>query len=328
VRNTCLASAFLVAALQGQQVLHGRDFLPPERTSEYGWDFAAMRSVGVWPEIERSPLQATLASIEQRGLRLAAVDRCLVCITVPRSVPNAESKQIQIIEGNAPLQLPTLPVPMIAEKIGEYTGQTPGHTIGPNPDPMVFIAVRPDLMVQGHRSLLEPPLTGKQSKAPAAPDLMSLLSGRGRNLIWLVYDLGDEGYRTSVLSPALAKAVWPEGDEPRFLMLRLCAIGDDKDPRLQVEAVLRHAKVGEGIAVSEAAVKQWLASLPKDELLGSLGKDWEQVVVTREHADLVARLQLGPPKDAAARIALLAHAMLPSEVRRPLAPPPDAGKKD
>jgi hypothetical protein len=212
-------------------------------------------------------------------------------------------------------------------KVGSHTGKTP-RAVGQNDDPLIFVLVRPELMVAGNQSLLEPPLTGKARTTQPAADLMSLLSGRGRNLIWFVFELDDEGFRKMVLPPVLAKAAWPEGDEPRFLMLRLCTVDDDKDAGLQVEGVLRHAKAGEGVAASEAAMKKWLATLPEHPHVGSLGRQWEQVVVSRERADLTARWRLGAPKDAAATIAVLAYAMLPVETRRPLKPAEDAGRKE
>jgi hypothetical protein len=102
---------------------------------------------------------------------------------------------------------------------------------------------------------------------------------------------------------------WPEDDMPQLLGARLLATGDEDDPHLTVEAVLRHQKAGDGIKVTEALSDGLLEKFRANPQMRLLRPLLKKVVKEVDGTDLVLRLDLGRVRNAVGHLATLALPM-------------------
>jgi hypothetical protein len=110
----------------------------------------------------------------------------------------------------------------------------------------------------------------------------------------------------SVLREELADIEWPPGDAPTAAFGRAFASGNEDDPHLVVEFVLRHDIAGEGLAITERAVQagiEQLTKLPQARLFRPL---LEQIANERRGTDATWRLDVGRARDAAGVVVMLA----------------------
>jgi hypothetical protein len=238
-------------------------------------------------------------------------------------------KTLFLFEGNAPLGLP----PTIngndrwqQERIGRH--DCVGAEAGP--DPEVIVRPGPELRVVGSRALVEPALLGKPANGLPKADLMSLLSGRGDNLAYLVVALSTPTLRRHVQLDLLQKTEWPADDQPTYMMIRLQATGDADDPHLRIEAVLRHQLGKHGLAVSDKAVRDWLAASKGAGAAPALKRVWDGVTIEANGIDLVASTDLGRARNAVGTLAqLVAPIFRTSTVREDAveAPPKQPGRE-
>lgn len=319
------------AVAMAQQPPTAQAFLPEGHENILWADLAKLRARGIWEDIEASVLKLAFAEIEKEvGFALADLDRATMVAELPTGGMAAERRRIVIFEGHAPL-----PIPDRITRAG-YEQETVGtHSVHRHGDDstQVFVQVRPELQVMGHEDLIVPVLSGARAGGQPAADVLSLLSGRGVNLAGAVLSLADPSMRRRVLSSVFADVKWPHGDEPTFLLLRLCAVGSDDDPHVEAHIVLRHRQPGGGLAVTEAVVEALLPKLKKEGALVSVRPLWPRLQKRCDHGDLCLSLDLGRTREAIGHLATLVGTYLiarPSEVQAvqaAAAPVPEPPKK-
>jgi hypothetical protein len=307
VRAAGLA-ALLALPLAAQTKLTGKSFLPPDYTNVVSVDLAAMRALGIWDDIEASVLKVAFKAMEKElGWPLANLDRITAVAVVnadaaDMAVIGRDLRQVFVLEGNAPLALsPATQQHGAQETIGEYQVR-----VRHGSDQSVYVNPRPELQVWGSRGLIAPVLEGTPSNGQPAADLMSLLSGRGDTFAYFVFDTRSVPFRQRFVVGFLGEAGWPDDDFPQFLSVRVRAIGKKDDPRLQVDAVLRHAKAGAGLQATEKAVKAWLTKSAADPRFAAMKSLWSKVEVKMQAGDLVVGLDLGRSRDAVGALTALA----------------------
>lgn len=334
VAISLLATLFAAAPLAAQPPLTAKSFLPVDYETTLFADLKLMRDRGIWDELDHSVLSIALRQMEKEsGMSMDALDRVRAVIVHPPANQDVEEsfdfKTLFLFEGNAPLGLP----PTIngnssyrQDRIGEYDCVL--HGDGPHTEVLVRPTV--DLRVVGSRELIEPALTGKPPKGLPKPDLMSLLSGRGDNLAYVVVAVSTPTLRRHVQLDLLQTTEWPATDQPTYLMFRLQATGSADDPHLRIEAVLRHQVGKEGLAISEKAMRGWLAAVKASVKVPALKPVWDGIVIEQSGIDLVAHADLGRARTAigtlAQLIAPIFHTTSVSEERVEVPPPPPPPK--
>lgn len=331
-------TGLLVATLPAQEPIPAEAFLPPDYRTLYLIDLAAMRERGIWDELDSSILSAALKGLEREaGFPLDHLDRLRASLVVPedwdkRSPP----PHVLVLEGHEQLDLPESV--RNNERWQQETIAGFAVRIRMSGDrEEVIVQPRSGLRIEGARSLVEPVLMGRRTKSQPAADVLSLLSGRGDNLACLVFDTSAAAARDTILGRLFPDTEWPEGDGPTFLMLRLRALGEADDPRLELEGVLRHAKGDAGLGVSEAAAKRWLEGLAGHPQYGAVKQVWRRIQLQAKGSDLVAKLDLGRARDGLGTLATLLAPLFPAPRAEvpvgeakpvvPVAPPKDPGKQ-
>lgn len=282
--------------------LTGKSFLPAEHRTLVAVDLKGLRDRGVMEAIEDSLLGSVLPRLEQQaGFPLANLDRLWAYADIDGE---RTSRNLYVFEGNAALQPPPLRPGQQVEhrEVGRYRVDCSQDARGE-----LWIAQpRPELLVVGHPAFVEGPLLGKPSNGLPAADVLSLLSGRGDNLIYGVIDIGQSDFlRQVTLGRLLQVETWPQDDLPLFLMARARTIGDADDPHLEVELVVRFATGKAGVEQGAAAMRQLFVRLQEDKQLGALKKLWQSVEVTVDGRDLAAKKDLGRLRDSVGTLAVL-----------------------
>ncbi len=336
--HTVLVSAVLVVALPAQAPLAAKAFFPNDYRHIAFVDLAAMRTRGIWEELEGSVLKLMFSQIEKEaGFALRALDRVTMVgdLREGASDDRREGTQVRVLEGNAPLGVPESVQQLWSkETLGTY--EVRRRSRGSSDE--LFVSPRPEVQVYGSMRLVEPPLLGKPSAGTPCPDVMSLLSGRNDQLAYGVFDVSGELLQKNVLAKLFPDTTWPAGEAPSFMCLRLLATGDADDPHLSVEAVLRHGKEGPGMDASSKAFDELLARLVAMPQLRSLKPVWKRVEAKRHGADLIYVTDLGRVRDAVGHVAMLGGLLFgtaveatPTAAPAPAAPvapaPPVAPKK-
>lgn len=290
----------LAAPSLAQATLPARAFLPDEHRNVVCADLATMRARGVWDELETSALKLVFTAMERElGFALGSLDRVTSVFDVGAGGMVGQGVRVTVFEGNRPLDVPeSVAVLWTLERTGDIEIRRRGAD--------VFVRPRPEIQVEGHEQLVQPVLEGKPHGGVPCPDVLSLLSGRGDQLAWMVVDLSAPQLAERVLDPLFPGVEWPERDQPQFLCLRLVATGDVDDPRLGIEAVLRHNGSGDGLKTSvEAAVallERWRA-MPQLRAVRPL---LQRVRQRTDAGDLVLSLDLGRARDGVGPLATLA----------------------
>lgn len=301
-----------LVALPAQQPLTAKSFLPADYDSVASADMKRLRDTGIWEELEHSLLGVAFRQMEKEsGFTMDALDRITVVLTHPAAEDRAAGsnfRPLYLFEGNASLGWP----PTIngndryqKEKIGGFDCFT--TDMGPYSE--VMVRPTPSLRIVGHPDLVTPVLNGKPSHGMAKPDLMSLLSGRGDNLAYIVAAIGTKELRHDIQINLIQQTDWPEDDQPTYLMMRVLATGDADDPHLQIEAVIRHQRGKQGLEISDKAVRALIASQRKEAKVPAMQAVWDKVAVEHSGIDLVARIDLGRARNAIGTLAQLVAPM-------------------
>jgi hypothetical protein len=299
-----LLGGLLAAQTTTAPALTGKQFLPDGYRMVMHADLATMRTSGVWDEVEASAMKLVMRNMEREaGFPLAALDRVTLAVA---DVPVDDAARghfpehsVLVHEGNAPLAFgDRVARNWEAAKVGGFDVFRRGDTIA--------VAARPELQVQGHASLVEPVLAGKARGGMPCPDILSLLSARERRLAYAAFDLTHASLPPNPLRDAFPDANWPEGQQPTFLLLCLRTVGDADDPHLGIDAVLRHATEGDGLAVSEQAMKATLERLQAMPQMRAVAPVLKKAVIRRDRTDVVASLDAGRVRDAIGHAAMLA----------------------
>jgi hypothetical protein len=294
--TTALAPAQQPAQPQQPQPLTAESFMPESPQGEVLVDFARMREHDVWEAVESSLLKAPLRQLEKEaGCKLAGLDR--MCMWIRYVEGDAHPHRITMLTGQVALPPSMQGEFWSVEKVGDH--ELRAHKYGEQ------VCVCTDrLLATGNRELIEPALRGETRGGRPGPDLMSLLSGRATGLLHVYADLlaakgshADFGF--------LGQIDYPEDDPATHMLLRVVTTGVDSEQQLALEATVRHRKGDAGLRATEAAGREWLAQLQKHPQLGALKRLWSAVVVEAKGTDLVARLDLGPPREAVGTLAML-----------------------
>ncbi len=330
MRRSCLALSFALSAVVAQQPVPAKAFLLDDFKNVVFADLAALRERGIWADLEISVLKVVFEQMQKEiGFPLLALDRVTMVADFGAEGEQAEGMQrnvreVLVFEGNRPLGIPD----SIAR--GRWTQGTVGkfEVRRREPGGETFVQPRPELQVRGASSVIEPVLDGKPHAGLPCADVMSLLSGRGDNLVYFSFDVANALLRNSALGVLFPGTEWPEGDAPTFLFCRVRATGVADDPHLEVEAVLRHQKEGEGIAVSDAAVDAWIERMKKEPTMRAVRPLFQRLEKRHDRGDLCLRVDLGRTREAVGHLATLAMPILAPRAAQQAqavgAPPPPA----
>lgn len=299
------AVAACAAVAAAQEPFNARAWLPNDYQNVVHVDLEALRDREIWDELDTGVMKMALRALEtEAGFALDHLDR-LTMIAMPPLLGGMEARvrELIVFEGNAALGVPD----KVARNnswsmttIGEYDVRRRERY-----GDQVFFRPRPEVQIQGSTDLLRPMLEGKPSAGMPCPDIMSLMSKGGDELLYLVLHLNDPLMKRNVERKLFPDVEWPPGDELQYLMVRLRATGDADDPHLEAEAVLRHGRVGAGLTVTAAAVDAFLeriAAEPRFRIAAPIFKD---VRCETDRTDYVLRLDLGRVRVAAGRLAML-----------------------
>lgn len=300
-----IASILIAATAAAQASVPPQRFLPSDYKNAVHVDLKAMRDLGIWEDLEASVLKMAFTQIEKEcGFPLAHLDR-LTMVADPGE-PGGEASRMQelmVLEGNAELGQPgdVTGGGWQAEQVGSFAVR---RRDGFREE--LFLQPRPTLQVRGTAEPLAALLADDAHRGLPSADVMSLTSGKGVKLAWFVFDVTHPMLQQAVLGKLLPGADWPADGAPTFLCVRVVATGEDDDPQIAVEATLRHAKAGEGVAVSDKAAKGFLTQLADDPRMRMVKPLLQKVGQRTEGADLLLRLDLGRARNAVGQLATLA----------------------
>ncbi|HEX5051227.1 MAG TPA: hypothetical protein VFZ65_05610 [Planctomycetota bacterium] len=311
-----------LTALPAQQPFRISDYLPNDYRCMMRVDLKAMRDQGIWDDFESGAMKMMIGSLEREaGFPLASLDRVMQIATfAPDAAPRQDPDRLVTLEGNAPLERRNDPN-YTSEKIG-------GHDVLVHAQSQwLCFQPRPEVRIEGARVLLEPVLAGKPNAGAPCADILSLQSTRKHNLIEFAFDLTVPMLREESLGKLFAGVEWPDGQAPRFLYGCVHALGEADDPHFGVQIVVRHLTAGDGLAATEKALDGLLAKVaaePKLRMVHDLLAGLER---SRDHGDLILKVDLGRTRDAAGKLAMAMMAMTTTrteEVKVMVAPPPPA----
>lgn len=300
----CLVTfTFCLAVAYGQQAPTALGFCFPDYDNVVDVDLKQLRESGVWDDLGASALKLALGRFDdEMGFRLEHADRLLAVVRVlpkdeDRSRPGHED--VVLFEGNRELPWPKESHETHETQIGA------GLLRGYSENSSRVSGRIGKLALVGHRSAIEPVLQGKPHNGMPCADVMSLQSDRRGLLAFGAFRLAPETPPNEALQQALPDVEWPADDQPTFVAFRLRIKGDELDPRLDLEMVLRHAKVGDGLGLSEHAVDAALArvaAMPQVRMFAPLLKKVER---TRSGTDAMWRVDLGRSREAAGTVGTL-----------------------
>ncbi|MEQ1633803.1 MAG: hypothetical protein ABL997_15590 [Planctomycetota bacterium] len=300
-----VALSSLVVSLVAQEALDPRQFLFRDYKTVAFLDMALLRETELWEGFENSVFAAFLGLAEREmGFPFAALDRATV-VARPRAkpAPDGSPEQILVLEGNAPLD----PAAQLVEDRGyevRRIGSYPVYVRGEFAQDCLLWP-RPEVRVSGEHESLEPLLVGKAQPGLPAPDVLSLLAGKQKWIAYMVGELHATAPGREVLNTFLPKVVWPSGDEPTFLCIKLWTDGDPLDAHLQCDITMRHATNGEGVLATEVAMKELLDRCRKDGRLTMLRATLKKASVVRDGTDVRVPLDLGRVRNASTALAML-----------------------
>jgi len=273
-------------------------------------DLKAMRDREIWDELEATALKFAFGMIEKDlGFPLDDLDRFTVAVQMPpNDVDGIESVkqqgQVYIYEGNK-----LLPVPdkvsgggWTKEKVGERQVMARNGFVGEE----LWLQPHPNVQVTGTRRLLEPILTKPRHVGMPAAELMSLLSGREERLLYLVVCLEHPRMKQQIFTDLLGAPEWAEGEAPRYLGFSVLAGGDEDDPHLFAEAVLRHVRVSDGIEVSSQAADAWVERMLADPRYLGMRAVLKKAEKKVDGTDVMLHVDLGRVRNAVGQLATLA----------------------
>lgn len=301
---SCVAFLFVAAAAIAQtparpRALTAQSFLPDDYRTAIRADLAAVRKRGVWDELEASVLKVAFQRLaKESGIEIAALDRVTIAGVFREGEDGSETSQVMVLEGNVRLGMP----PSVTQNWTEETiGELPARVRGRE----IYVSPKPELLVFGHQDQVRPVLEGKPHTGMPSPDVMSLLSGRESSLAYIVLDVAAAPLKERMLGTMFPDAAWAEGDAPTFLCVRVLATGSDDDPHLGLEAVVRHARAGAGLDVSEKAVDAFVARLVAMPQMRMVKPVLQRIEKKRDRTDLVCSVDLGRVRDAVGTVAAL-----------------------
>jgi hypothetical protein len=269
-----------------------------EPQGAYMIDFARLRQCDVFEEVERSLLASSFKPIERElGCPLAALDRVTGWVRI--DAEGTVAQRVTVFDGAVTLPPWAKGEGWTETKYGDHPAML-HEGLGE-----AAALAAPRLLVFGAAAHLESVLLGKAAPGRPGADLLQLLS-RGEPLLYVFADLQATRRSPGGGFAFLDEVQYPEDDPATCLLLAMVQAGTADEPRLLLRAVVRHQKGVAGLQATETAAKAWFAGLRQHPRLGALKKIWDGIALSRDGHDLVAQLELGSPRAAAATMTQLA----------------------
>ncbi|MCB9884747.1 MAG: hypothetical protein H6838_04600 [Planctomycetes bacterium] len=321
----------LFAALAvAQEPIPAKSFVLDDYHNVVSVDLAKLRAKDIWGDLEASVLKPVLTELEREfGGPLDSLDRMLLVAEFGDPAEDARLiREVRVFEGNTGLPVPTSLQAKTWEK-RDLGGREVWCRSGFREERMYQPSA--NVQVWGTGLALDPVFEGEKRHGMPCADVMSLLSGKEESLAYIVLDVTRGPLRNQLLRGLFKDVDWPQGQEPSFLALRLLVTGDPDDPHLTVEAVLRHAADGEGVAVSDKAIDAFLErarTAPEFRAMRPVLREFHK---KRDRADLLLVADLGRSRQAVGNVAGIVIALLgpqgraatvEAEVAVPPPPPP------
>lgn len=282
-----------------------RCFMVHDYTNVVAADFAIMRRLEIWDDFKASALNVAFGlAKKQLGFSLDVVDRFTMTMAFPNQAEQdkgARPTRMSVFAGAAPL-------PMSASVLATNKSQKHGrHTLYQQEwdEELAYVQPSKNLQAWGDVRVLKAALDGKRGPGLPSSDVMSLSAGRGNRLAYMVADLSNRMARKTFLEDLLAGTEWPADDMPTFLAARVLATGDEDDLHLELEGTLRHAKVGEGLQVSDKAIDALIQrgiAMPQLRMFRKILKNAEKKT---SGSDVTVRVDLGRSRHAIGNLAMV-----------------------
>ena len=299
-----VALAACTAVLPAQaKVPTARQFLFDDYTSVMSIDMKKMRDSGVWDEMTSTALKMVFGMMEKQfGFPLDALDRATLVRRFSVDGEDTKSHEIITVEGNADLgeSADVQHGRYVATDVDDYAVMLDQFI----PD-QAMVYVTPKLLVFGPLGLLKSVLRGEPRGGLPSGDVMSFTAGQKGLLGYVVGDLRPGDMPREGLDEMLPDAAWPEDDRPTFVCIRLLVTGDEDDPHLTLEFVLRHGKDGAGLVASEKAVASALQRVREIKEARIIRPLLKKIKHERDRTDAIWRLDLGRARNAAGMLGTL-----------------------
>jgi hypothetical protein len=306
-----LAPALLAPALLAQQnpkpdPIHGSLF-PQNYTQEFFFDVDALMDTDLWEAVERSIVIPPLFQKFRREFGFRITDMKSIQVgAVREEIRNYSTmRAVAVFRGTRPFQLPSLgknrPA-WRARKKARIAGfpvvQEGGTAESGKPltgfgTAKLFVIPRPNVMVFGERSILEPILRKKARGGVPHPDLTAFTAGRRP----LAYGAGKVPPWSKPDHAGPFKRSWlTKADPMTFLMVRLHI--DPKNEHTILSMTVRFTDGKTGPSKMKKGMLAAIAESAKDKRFAVVKDVLTQIVFGVEGGDLVATLDLGAPKSA------------------------------
>lgn len=303
------AIAVCAVALPAQaETPKAQQFLFDDYTTVMSIDMKKFRDTGVWDEIGSGPLKMVLGMVEvQFGFSFEELDQAMLVRKVSVDGDAAKTQDIATIETSVAMGEPVdvQHARYSNVEVGDYTMMVDQWS-----EQEAMVQVTPKLRVSGPVDVIRTVLEGEPRTGLPSGDVMSLTVGQNGMLAHGVFDFRDAALLDDLKKEILPDAEWPVDDQPTFMCFRVLVSGDEDDPHLALECVLRHGQDGAGLVASEKAVTsrlQELCELKEARLFRPLLK---KVQHKRDGTDAVWRLDLGRARNVAGMLSTLAPFML------------------
>jgi len=300
-RHLLLAiSPLLLGCGLAAQALTPESFRPESPQAEIRIAFDVLKERGIWEELEHSLLAPMLKMAEANlGFGIGQLDDFRIWIRVPADESGQRQRVKRVFVMSGDIGWPKDTEDWDVSRVGDFEAKSQRESD-------IMVKIGEGMLVQGSRELIEPMVLGKTRPGLPGAEQMSMLAARHPALLHLYADLvaarqsnGDFGFLTEV--------DYPEDDPAAHLTIRLAAIGDDEDEqRLELQAMVRHPKGEAGLRVTQQAAKEWIEELESHQQLAGLKHIWSAIEFETKGADLIAKLDLGRPRDAIGKIAQIA----------------------
>ncbi|MFO1077658.1 MAG: hypothetical protein U1E73_08015 [Planctomycetota bacterium] len=309
--RSLLATAFLIPGLTAQAPFKATDYLPDDYRMFVKVDLAALRDQGVWEGLEAGPVKMVFGMMEKEaGFALDALDRVTLCAVFEEGRDENDRRdpnRIVVLEGNQPLGVPD----SVANNSSWHKEAIGGQEIWRLAShEEVFFQPRPEVRVEGSLALVKAPLEGKPHQGMPCADVLSLQSTRKQAFVHYGIDAAAPMVKREMLGKIFEGVEWPEGDAPQYLYGRVYATGEQDDPHVGLEVVVRHKNEGAGLATTEKALDALFAKVAANPQMMIVKGLLANVQRKRDRGDLVLTLDLGRTRDAAGKIAMIAMPLM------------------
>jgi len=296
------ASCSVALPAQGQAP-KAQHFLFDGYTTAMSLDMKKMRDRGVWDELGAQPgLKLVFKMVEEQfGFSLDSLNQAMIVSKRKGAGESAHGiVEVSFVETDVAMKPGLDQEDMVRVEAGDYT-----MLASPWDENSVQVQVTPKLRVFGSTDLIQSVLEGQRMTGVPSGDVMSLTVGQKDLLGYAVLDFGDRAIQEDI-TDLLGEPDWAEDDKPTFLALRLSTQGDDDDPHLKLEVVVRHGKDGEGLVVSEKSVNERLKELMAVKEARLFMPLLKQIQHKRDRTDAIWSVDLGRARDFGGTVSMLA----------------------